>query len=100
MAILNYGNQFKYSGKGYIDSKMAPVYSVDDLETNVAILSSNYIPGMKVTVLNDGEYGAVDYFLTENYEWKRIVNIDNLTLSLDKGNYDSNPDKEYYLQIH
>ena len=100
MAILNYGNQFKYSGKGYIDSKMLPVGSVDDLETNVNVLSANYIPGMKVTVLNDGEYGAMDYFLNDDYEWKRVVDLDSLTLSFDKGNYDDEPDTEYYLQIH
>lgn len=100
MAILNYGNQFKYSGKGYIDSKMLPVGSVDELETNVSVLSANYMPGMKVTVLNDGEYGAMEYFLNEDYEWKRVVNLDSLTLSFDKGNYDGEPDTEYYLQIH
>lgn len=100
MAILNYGNQFKYSGKGYIDSKMLPVGSVDDLETNVNVLSANYMPGMKVTVLNDGEYGAMDYFLNDDYEWKRVVDLDSLTLSFDKGNYDGEPDTEYYLQIH
>lgn len=100
MAILNYGNQFKYSGKGYIDSKMLPVGSVDELETNVSVLSANYMPGMKVTVLNDGEYGAMEYFLNDNYEWKRTVNLDSLTLSFDKGNYDGEPDTEYYLQIH
>lgn len=100
MAILNYGNQFKYSGKGYIDSKMLPVGSVDELETNVSVLSANYMPGMKVTVLNDGEYGAMEYFLNEDYEWKRVINLDSLTLSFDKGNYDGEPDTEYYLQIH
>ena len=100
MAILNYGNQFKYSGKGYIHSKMLPVGSVDELETNVSVLSANYMPGMKVTVLNDGEYGAMEYFLNEDYEWKRVVNLDSLTLSFDKGNYDGEPDTEYYLQIH
>ena len=100
MAILNYGNQFKYSGKGYIDSKMLPVGSVDELETNVSVLSANYMPGMKVTVLNDGEYGAMEYFLNDNYEWKRVIDLDSLTLSFDKGNYDEEPDAEYYLQIH
>ena len=100
MAILNYGNQFKYSGKGYIDSKMTPVNSVDELEKSKSILSSQYVPGMKVTVLNDGDFGAVEYFLNENYEWKRLVNIDSLTLSLDKGQYDSDTPVDYLLQIH
>lgn len=100
MAILNYGNQFKYSGKGYVDSKMAPVHSFEDLEKNVGVLSSLYMPGMKVTVLNDGDFGAVDYFLNQNYEWKRVVNLESLTLSLDKGNYDADENEEKYLQIH
>lgn len=99
MAILNYGNQFKYSGKGYIDAKMLPVNGVEELETNVSILSSQYVPGMKVTVLNDGDFGAVDYFLNEDYEWKRVVNIESLTLSLDKGNFDGDAEDEALLQL-
>lgn len=99
MAILNYGNQFKYSGKGYIDAKMLPVNGVEELETNVSILSSQYVPGMKVTVLNDGDYGAVDYFLNEDYEWKRVVNLESLTLSLDKGNFDGDAEEEALLQL-
>ena len=99
MAILNYGNQFKYSGKGYIDAKMLPVNGVEELETNVSILSSQYVPGMKVTVLNDGEFGAVDYFLNEDYKWKRVVNLESLTLSLDKGNFDGDAQEEALLQL-
>lgn len=101
MAILNYGNQFKYSGKGYIDIKMAPVNSVEDLETSKSILSSLYVPGMKVTVLNDSQFGAVEYFLNENYEWKRVINLDSLTLSLDTDvDFDENGKKDALLQIH
>ena len=100
MAILNYGNQFRYNGDGYVDSKMAPVRSVDDLEHDINVLISQYTPGMKVTVIDDGEFGAVDYVLNEKYEWKRLIDLDCLTLSFDKGNYDSNPDTEYYLQLH
>ena len=36
MAILNYGNQFKYSGEGYIDSKMAPVNNIDELGDEIS----------------------------------------------------------------
>lgn len=100
MAILNYGNQFKYSGKGYIDSKMTPVKNVEDLETTKSVLSSLYTPGMKVMVLNDEPFGACEYFLTENYEWKRVIDIDSLHLSLDKGNYDSDDTIENLLQLH
>ena len=100
MAILNYGNQFKYSGKGYVDSKMSPVRTFDDLETNVGVLSSLYAPGMKVTVLNDGDFGVVDYYLSEQYEWKRLINFDNISLSLDKGEFDSDDTEDIYLQLN
>ena len=100
MAILNYGNQFRYSGAGYIDNKMAPVNSVEELEIRENILISQYSPGMKVTVLDDGEFGTVDYILNEKYEWKRVVDLDKLTLSLDKGNYDGDSVTECYLQLH
>lgn len=100
MAILNYGNQFRYSGVGYIDNKMAPVNSVEELEIRENILISQYSPGMKVTVLDDGEFGTVDYILNEKYEWKRVVDLDKLTLSLDKGDYEGDSKSECYLQLH
>lgn len=100
MAILNYSNQFRYSGSGYVDVKMAPVESVDKLENDIRVLISEYIPGMKVTVLNDGEFGAMDYILNENYEWKRAINLDSLTLSFDRGNYDGDEKVENLLQLH
>lgn len=100
MAILNYGNQFKYTGEGYLDSKMAPVNTVDELEKNVGVLSSLYTPGMKVMVLNDELFGPTEYFLNEEYEWKRIIDLNSLSFSLDKGNYDSDSKDEMYLQLH
>ena len=100
MAILNYANQFKYTGKGYLDSKVMPVKTVDELERNVITLSSYYAPGMKITVLDDGEFGTVDYILNEKYEWKRVVDLDKLSLSLDKGDYEGDSKSEYYLQLH
>lgn len=99
MAILNYGNQFKYSGKGYIDSKMAPVAKFEDLEKNVSVLSSLYAPGMKVMVLNDEPFGAVEYFLTESYEWKRIFDLNQLTLSLDKDDIGNDGKEDIHLQL-
>ena len=66
MAILNYGNQFKYSGKGYIDSKMAPVQKFEDLEKNVSTLASLYAPGMKVMVLEDEFFGPCEYYLSSD----------------------------------
>lgn len=100
MAILNYGNQFRYNGGGYVDSKMEPVESVDKLVTDINTLSLYYTPGMKITVLNDELFGTVDYFLTEDYEWKRLIDFDSLTLSLDKGNYDSDEKEDAFLQLH
>ena len=100
MAILNYGNQFKYNGSGYVDSKMAPVETVNDLVTDVNELSLYYTPGMRITVLNDGEFGTVEYFLNDDYEWKRFIDLNNLSLSLDKGNYDGDKETDYLLQLH
>ena len=99
MAILNYGNQFKYNGEGYLDSKMAPVNTVDELEKNVGTLSSLYVPGMKVMVLNDEPFGAVEYFLNENYEWKRVLDLNELTLSLDKDDLGNDGLEEVHLQL-
>ena len=99
MAILNYGNQFKYTGEGYLDSKMAPVNTVDELERNVGMLSSLYVPGMKVMVLNDEPFGAVEYFLNDNYEWKRVLDLNHLTLSLDKEDLGNDGTKEVHLQL-
>ena len=101
MAILNYGNQFKYSGKGYIDSKMVPVESVDALESNVSVLSANYMPGMKVMVLNDEPFGPCEYYLNDSYEWKRVLDLDKITLSLDRGDFEVGDDRdEIYLQLN
>lgn len=99
MAILNYGNQFKYNGEGYLDSKMAPVNSVDELERNVGTLSALYVPGMKVMVLNDEPFGAVEYFLNDNYEWKRVLDLNELTLSLDKDDLGNDGTEETHLQL-
>lgn len=99
MAILNYGNQFKYTGEGYLDSKMAPVNSVDELERNVGTLSSYYVPGMKVMVLNDEPFGAVEYFLNDNYEWKRVLDLNHLSLSLDKEDLGNDGSEEVHLQL-
>ena len=101
MAILNYSNQFKFGGEGYLDTKMMPVETVDGLERDENVLSSLYLPGMKVTVLHDDLFGTCDYFLDENYEWKRILALDEITLSLDKGDFEGNDGKEeMYLQLN
>lgn len=99
MAILNYGNQFKYSGEGYIDSKMAPVNNIDELERNAGILSSLYVPGMKVMVLNDEPFGPMEYYLNDDYEWKRVFDFNKLTLSLDNDDLGNDGTKETHLQL-
>jgi hypothetical protein len=101
MAILNYGNQFKYSGKGYIDSKMAPVQKFEDLEKNVSTLASLYTPGMKVMVLNDEFFGPCEYYLTSEYAWKRVIDLDELSLSFDEGDFEGGDGKkEAYIQLN
>lgn len=100
MAILNYGNQFKYSGKGYIDSKMVPVNTKDELDNiSKSNLSLLYAPGMKVMVLNDEPFGPCEYYLTESYEWKRVFDFNKLTLSLDKDDIGNDGKEEIHLQL-
>lgn len=74
MAILNYADQFKYTGKGYIDSKLEPKKNLSELNSmNVLQLAKFYTPGMKVVVLDDGlGYGPSEYILTKEYKWERF----------------------------
>ena len=61
---INYTEQIKYTGKGYLDSKMQPVASKDEL---MSIPRSQRFVGLTVTVLDDGTgVGPVDYWLIEN----------------------------------
>ena len=55
MAVINYSDQFKYAGKGYIDAKIAPVANLESL-TSISsfVLAKYYTPGMIVLVLDDG----------------------------------------------
>lgn len=99
MAILNYGNQFKYVGYGYLDSKTTPVKTVSELETNAIALGSYYTPGMKVTVLSDEDFGTVDYFLNENFEWKRLIDFNKLSLSLIEEKNNINGKTNYICQL-
>lgn len=102
MAILNYGNQFKYSGKGYIDTKMTPVNTKEELDNiSKSNLSLLYTPGMKVMVLNDEVFGPCEYYLTNDYQWKRVLDLNQLSLSFDKGDFEGNDGKkEAYLQLN
>jgi hypothetical protein len=86
MAIINYTDQLKYAGKGYLDAKMMPVESVDDLK-NIPL--NQRFEGFTVTVLNNGN--PQDYWLvggTTNKYWvpKTVSgNHSNLKLILNEG---------------
>ena len=62
MGIINYSDQLKYTGKGYLDAKMMPVENVSDLR-NISI--TQRFEGLTVTVLKDGEGNTnpQDYWL-------------------------------------
>ena len=86
MAIINYSDQLKYTGKGYIDAKMMPVNTVDDLKK---IPITQRFEGFTVTVLNGGD--PVDYWLiggVANKYWvpKTIKGVHkDLKLTLEEG---------------
>ena len=86
MAIINYTDQLKYAGKGYLDAKMMPVKTVDDLK---AISLTQRFEGFTVTVLNDGN--PQDYWLVggiSNKNWvpkTSSTNFSELRLVLEDG---------------
>lgn len=85
MAIINYTDQIKYTGKGYLDAKMMPVKTVDDLKK---IPSTQRFEGLTVVVLNDG--APQDYWLiggVSNSCWKPKTanNFNDLKLTLEDG---------------
>lgn len=85
MAIINYTDQIKYAGKGYLDAKMMPVKTFEDLK---AIPSTQRFEGLTVVVLNDGS--PQDYWLVggiSNSCWKpkTAANFDSLRLVLEEG---------------
>jgi hypothetical protein len=85
MAIINYTDQLKYAGKGYLDAKMMPVNTFDDLKS---IPPTQRFEGLTVVVLNDGN--PQDYWLiggTSNSCWvpKTASNFNDLKLVLEEG---------------
>ena len=85
MAIINYTDQIKYAGKGYLDAKMMPVNTFDDLKS---IPQPQRFEGLTVTVLNNGN--PQDYWLiggTSNSYWvpKNANNFNDLQLILEEG---------------
>lgn len=84
MAILTYSNQLNYSGKGYLDAKMQPVATIEDL--NFKIPRSQRFVGLTVTVLDDGSGKPHDYWLeTSITKWvkKSTTNEGQNTLPLE-----------------
>lgn len=80
MAVINYSDQFKYAGKGYVDAKIAPVANLEDL-TSISsfVLAKYYVPGMVIMVLDDGRgKGPTQYVLTNDYVWKKYSDESNL----------------------
>lgn len=85
MAIINYTDQIKYAGKGYLDAKMMPVQTVDDLKD---IPPTQRFEGLTVVVLNEGN--PQDYWLIggiSNSCWvpKNANNFNDLKLILEEG---------------
>ena len=85
MAIINYTDQIKYAGKGYLDAKMMPVNTFDDLKS---IPPTQRFEGLTVVVLNEGN--PQDYWLiggTSNSCWvpKNANNFNDLKLVLEEG---------------
>lgn len=83
MAIINYTDQLKYAGSGYLDAKMNPVATVADLKT---ISRNQRFVGLTVTVLNDGN--PQDYWLvngTGNDNWVLKNDFSALKLALEDG---------------
>lgn len=83
MGIINYTDQLRYTGKGYLDSKMMPVKTVDDLKK---ISLTQRFEGLTITVLNDGN--PQDYWLIggiTNKYWIPKKDNAKLKLILEKG---------------
>lgn len=90
MGIINYSDQLKFTGKGYLDAKMMPVENVSDLK-NISI--TQRFEGLTVTVLKDenGNTNPQDYWLiggVTNSCWipKTVSgNNSDLKLALENG---------------
>lgn len=85
MAEINYLNQVRYTGSGYLDAKMQPVATYDDL---LKIPRSQRFIGLEVVVLSDTKNGngkQTKYWLkngTANSNWV-IKNDSSLSITGD-----------------
>lgn len=85
MAIINYTDQLKYTGKGYIDAKMMPVKTYNDLKS---IQMSQRFEGLTVVVLNDGnpqDYWLVGGITNSCWKPKTATSFEDLRLVLEDG---------------
>lgn len=86
MAIINNTDQIRYTGKGYLDAKMMPVKTVNDLKS---ISITQRFEGLTITVLNNGN--PQDYWLVggvTNDKWipkTSNSNFNDLRLVLEEG---------------
>ena len=81
MAILQYGNQLKYTGSGPLDAKMAPVQNYADLPN----IPAQRYPGMTVTVLNGTGGKPEEYWFVgkDKFNGTWVRKIDGLSLNLN-----------------
>lgn len=86
MAIINFTDQIKYAGRGYLDAKMMPVKSIDDLKS---ISLKQRFEGFTVTVLNNGnpqDYWLVGGVTNEHWVPKTLGgDFSELKLVLEEG---------------
>ena len=82
MATLNYTNQLYYKGQGYLDAKMQPVATVDDLNK---IKRSERFLGLTVTVLQPE---PCEYWLPKNIaNWEKktaVMDVDGNDVEIKK----------------
>lgn len=81
MAILQYGNQLKYTGSGPLDAKAAPVQNYSDLPS----IPAQRYPGMTVTVLNGAGGQPEEYWFVgkDKFSGTWVRKIDGLSLNLN-----------------
>lgn len=80
MAIINYTDQIKFAGKGYLDAKVMPVATINDL---YQIPRTQRFEGLTITVLNNGN--PQDYWLvggTSDANW--VIKESQIVKELDE----------------
>lgn len=86
MAEINYLNQVKYTGSGYLDAKMQPVETYDDL---LKIPRSQRFIGLEIVVVSDTKNSGgkqAKYWLkggTANSNWEIKKNDVSIPISGD-----------------